>query len=60
MLYGGEISKNEEYRKKSSFFQIPPTKKAMLRLSPTSLHPEMTLRVDDCWQKFLNDSQKFS
>jgi len=28
---------DEDFRKKSSFFQIPPIKKAMLRLSPAML-----------------------
>jgi len=36
-LYGGRILENHEYKKKSSFFQIPPIKKAMLGLSPTNM-----------------------
>jgi hypothetical protein len=41
----------EDFRKKSSFFQIPPIKKAMLRLSPTYLQSELSLNLDDYGEK---------
>jgi hypothetical protein len=50
-LHGWRNSENHEFRKKSSFFQIPPIKKAMLRIAPTSLHPNATLKVNDYWCK---------
>jgi hypothetical protein len=34
-----------DFRKKSSFFQIPPVKKAMLRLSPTTLQARVALGI---------------
>jgi hypothetical protein len=38
MLYGGEIFKNEEYRKNSSFFPNLAGPDANLTLPPTTVH----------------------
>jgi hypothetical protein len=35
MLHGRAEIEKQDYRKKSAFFKILPTPKAMLRLSPT-------------------------
>jgi hypothetical protein len=47
MLYGRRIFKNHEHRKESSFFQIPPIKKPMLRISSTYLQLRIGLLVED-------------
>jgi hypothetical protein len=44
-------SQLEDFRKKFSSFQIPPVKKAMLRLSPTTLQWKVDLGVDDYRKK---------
>jgi hypothetical protein len=47
MLYGGRKLKTNEFRKESSFSKIPPIKKTMLRLSPTSPQPVPLPGVED-------------
>jgi hypothetical protein len=51
MLHSWGRLQKQDFRKKSSFSQILPVKKAMLRLSPTTMQSEMTLRVNDYGEK---------
>jgi hypothetical protein len=50
-LYGKAKSKNEEFRKLSTSFQKFAGQNPDLRLSPTTLQPEITLGVNDYGEK---------
>jgi hypothetical protein len=51
MLHGRAEIEKQDYRKKSAFFKILPTPKAMLRLSPTYLRCDLTFNLDDYGKK---------